>query len=156
MNTRQLEIYADEFLRKNFDLSLDVPLRVSKRMKSKLGVFSIKYNNHKVLSSEIVLSYNFIINNDKEAILDVLYHECVHYALYKKRLPFRDSDPEFINALKRLEISKTRKYKYKGQAFLYECRKCRYQFSKNMKGYEKRYMCGRCHGRFTYKGTIER
>ena len=112
MNARQLEIYADEFLRKNFNLSLDVPLRISKRMKSKLGVFSIKYNNHKVLSSEIVLSYNFIINNDKEAVLDVLYPECVHYALYKKRLPFRDSDPEFINALKRLGISKTRKYKY--------------------------------------------
>ncbi|WP_462422170.1 SprT-like domain-containing protein [Salinicoccus sp. Marseille-QA3877] len=156
MNTRQLEIYADEFLRKNFDLSLDVPLRISKRMKSKLGVFSIKYNDHKVLSSEIVISYNFIINNDKEAVLDVLYHECVHYALYKKRLPFRDSDPEFINTLEHLGISKTRRYKYRGQSFLYECRKCKYQFSKNMKGYEKRYICGKCHGKFTYIGTVQK
>lgn len=156
MNTQQLEIYAEDFLRENFNLTLDVPLRISKRMKSKLGVFSIKYNRNKVLSSEIVLSYNFIINNDTEAILDVLYHECVHYALYKKRLPFRDSDPEFINTLERLGISRTRSYKYKGQAFLYECRKCKYRFSKNMKGYEKRYMCGRCRGRFTYKGTIQR
>lgn len=156
MNTQQLEIYAEDFLRENFNLTLDVPLRISKRMKSKLGVFSIKYNRNKVLSSEIVLSYNFIINNGTEAILDVLYHECVHYALYKKRLPFRDSDPEFINTLERLGISRTRSYKYKGQAFLYECRKCKYRFSKNMKGYEKRYMCGRCRGRFTYKGTIQR
>ena len=156
MNVQQLQAYADDFLRKNFGLSLDVPLRVSKRMKSKLGVFSIKYNKNEVLSSEIVLSHNFIINNDKDAVLDVLYHECVHYALYKRKLPFRDSDPEFINTLERLEISRTRSYKYRGQSYLYECRKCGYQFSKNMKGYEKRYMCGRCRGKFTYRGTDQR
>lgn len=156
MNAQQLQNYAEDFLRKNFDLSLDVPLRISKRMKSKLGVFSIKYNRNEVLSSEIVLSYNFIINNDKDAVLDVLYHECVHYALYKKRLPFRDSDPEFIHTLERLGISRTRSYQYKGQSYLYECRKCRYQFSKNMKGYEKRYMCGKCHGKFVYRGTVQR
>lgn len=156
MNAQQLQNYAEDFLRKNFDLSLDVPLRISKRMKSKLGVFSIKYNRNEVLSSEIVLSYNFIINNDKDAVLDVLYHECVHYALYKKRLPFRDADPEFIHTLERLGISRTRSYQYKGQSYLYECRKCRYQFSKNMKGYEKRYMCGKCHGKFVYRGTVQR
>lgn len=156
MNAQQLKSYAEDFLKEHFDLPLDVPLRISKRMKSKLGVFSIKYNKNEVLSSEIVLSYNFVINNDKNVILDVLYHECVHYALYKKRLPFRDSDPEFINTLERLGISRTRSYKYKGQSYLYECRKCRYQFSKNMKGYEKRYMCGRCHGKFLYRGTVQR
>lgn len=156
MNSKQLQTYAEDFLKEHFDLSLDIPLRISKRMKSKLGVFSIKYNRDKILSSEIVLSYNFIINNDQEAVLDVLYHECVHYALYKKRLPFRDSDPEFINTLERLGISRTRSYKYKGQAYLYECMKCCYQFSKNMKGYEKRYICGKCHGKFTYIGTVQR
>lgn len=156
MNAQQLQSYAEDFLRKNFDLSLDVPLRISKRMKSKLGVFSIKYNKNEILSSEIVLSYNFVINNDKDAVLDVLYHECVHYALFKKRMPFRDSDPEFINTLERLGISKTRSYQYKGQSYLYECRKCGYRFSKNMKGYEKRYMCARCRGKFLYRGTVQR
>src|SRR5699024_10192726 len=156
MNAQQLKSYAEDFLKEHFDLPLDVPLRISKRMKSKLGVFSIKYNKNEVLSREIVLSYNFVINNDKNVILDVLYHEYVDYAQYKKRLHFRDSDPEFINTLERLEISSTRIYKYKGQSYLYECRKCIYQFSKNMKGYEKRSMCGRCHGKFLYRGTVQR
>lgn len=154
METQELEIYANEFLQKNFDISLEVPIRVSKRMKSKLGAFHIKYNRQTVVSTEIVISYNFIIHNSKKTILDVLYHECVHYALYTSGLPYKDSDKTFTDTLKQLGISKTRRYMYKGQAHLYECKKCKYQFSRKMKGFEKRYICRKCHGRFSYKGVV--
>ncbi|WP_250130053.1 SprT-like domain-containing protein [Jeotgalicoccus sp. WY2] len=91
-------------------------------MKSKLGAFQIKLQNRKVVSKEIVMSHSFLINNSKETILDVLYHECVHYALYTLKKPYRDSDREFTETLERLGIAKTRTYKYKGQAYLYECK----------------------------------
>lgn len=152
MDSKTLEMHADAFLQKYFDIPLGIPIRISKRMKSKLGAFQIKYNRQKVVRSEIVMSYNFMVHNSKETILDVLYHECVHYALYISGHPYRDSDQTFINTLKRLGISRTRTYAYKGQRHLYECRTCRYQFAKNVKGYEKRYICRKCRGKFIYVG----
>lgn len=154
MDLRTLEMHADEFLNKNFGIRLGVPIRISKRMKSRLGAFQIKYRGNEVVKSEIVISYEFIYHNTEETILDVLYHECVHYALYAQGLPYRDSDETFINALGRLGISRTRTYAYKGRSHLYECRRCRYNFSKNIKGYEKRYICGRCRGKFRYVGEM--
>lgn len=152
MDSKTLEMHADAFLQKYFDIPLGIPIRISKRMKSKLGAFQIKYNRQKVVRSEIVMSYNFMVHNSKETILDVLYHECVHYALYISGLPYRDSDQTFTNTLKRLGISRTRTYAYRGQRHLYECRTCGYQFAKNVKGYEKRYICRKCRGKFIYVG----
>lgn len=154
MNSTELAVCANEFLQKNFDIQLEIPIRISKRMKSKLGAFQIKYSGNNVVKSEIVISDDFISHNPKKIILDVLYHECVHYALYTLGEPYKDSAPVFINTLARLGISRTRRYAYKGQRYLYECSRCRYQFSKNVKGYEKRYICRKCRGKFSYKGIV--
>lgn len=154
MNSDEIHSCARKFLAENFGLTLEIPIRISKRMKSKLGVFQIKYQKKQVVSKEIVMSHTFLVNNSREIILDVLYHECVHYALYTLKKPYRDSDCEFTETLERLGIAKTRSYKYKGQAYLYECRKCSYEFTKRVKGYDKRYICRHCRGRFTYKGTV--
>lgn len=154
MVKKELHYQANKFLEDNFGLTLEIPIRISTRMKSKLGAFQIKYQKQQVVSKEIVMSHTFLVNNSREIILDVLYHECVHYALYTLQKPYRDSDREFTETLERLGIAKTRSYKYKGQAYLYECRKCSYQFTKRVKGYNKRYICRHCRGRFTYKGTV--
>ncbi|GAB3070638.1 SprT-like domain-containing protein [Salinicoccus sesuvii] len=158
MQQIQLERYADDFLKKAFHMPLGIRIRVSKRMKSKLGAFHIKYvRGHKEPQDmEIVMSNEFIENNSEDIVLDVLYHECVHYALFVTGQPYRDSDPVFIRTLERLGISKTRTHMYKGQSHIYECRKCKYQFSKNVKGYEKRYICRRCRGKFKYLGVTTR
>ncbi|WP_434122266.1 SprT-like domain-containing protein [Salinicoccus roseus] len=157
MEQIQLEQHADAFLKREFSMPLDIPIRISKRMKAKLGAFRIKYIRGKPQDKEmeIVMSHTFISNNPAETILDVLYHECVHYALFAKNQPYRDSDATFTRTLDRLGISRTRTHMYRGESHLYECRKCRYQFSRNMKGYEKRYICRRCRGRFRYAGVVE-
>ena len=154
MDSQSLKMYADAFLEGNFDMPLDIPIRISKRMKSRLGAFQIKCRNNEVVKREIVISHEFIKHNDEDTILDVLYHECVHYALYAQDRPYRDSDALFINTLDRLGISRTRTYSYKGRSHLYECRRCRYRFSKNVKGYEKRYRCRKCRGKFSYAGEL--
>lgn len=156
MEQIQLERHADDFLIRAFDMPLGIRIRISKRMKSKLGAFRIKYvrGNKNPQDMEIVMSHEFVQNNPDDIILDVLYHECVHYALFATGQPYRDSDPVFIRTLDRLGISKTRTHMYKGKSHLYECRKCRYQFRKNVKGYEKWYICRRCRGKFKYVGII--
>ncbi len=155
MNSEELYRCADKFLQENFGIELEIPIRLSKRMKSKLGAFQMKLQNKKVVSKEIVISDSFLNNNSAETILDVLYHECVHYALYTLKKPYKDSDREFNETLERLGIAKTRTYKYKGQAYLYQCKKCSYQFTKRVKGYNKRYICRHCRGKFIYKGMVE-
>ncbi|KKK35378.1 hypothetical protein WN59_00650 [Salinicoccus sediminis] len=154
MDSGTLKRHADEFLERNFDMPLGVPLRISSRMKSRLGAFQVKYIRGGDVKTEIVMSHEFIVHNSEEAILDVLYHECVHYALYTQDKPYRDSDALFISTLDRLGISRTRTYAYKGRSHLYECRRCRYRFSKNIKGYEKRYICRKCRGKFSYVGEL--
>lgn len=156
MNVRDLSIYADRFLQNHFNMSLGIPVRVSKRMTSKLGAFKIQYQRHTPVHLEIVISHNFLMHNSLDTVLDVLYHECVHYALFTLGKPYRDGDAYFIQTLNKLGISKTRTYQYKGTTHLYTCAKCSYQFTKNIKGYQKRYRCRYCRGHFLYKGTIQR
>lgn len=154
MNSTNLEIYADQFLKKHFNISLGVPIRISKRMTSKLGAFKVQYKGQQQVKAEIILSYNFLLNYPKDSILDVLYHECVHYALFSLGKPYKDSDEIFTRTLQELGISQTRTYHYKGKTHLYECPRCNYQFTRNMKGYQKRYICRKCKGKFAYKGII--
>ncbi len=157
MTQEELKYYAHEFLMGKFNIELNIPIRISKRMTSKLGAFRLKYiqGNRQKVDMEIIMSHNFIAHNTEQVILDVLYHECVHYALFIKGQPYKDSDPEFVETLNRLGVSQTRTHQFKGRRHLYECRKCRYQFSRNMKGYEKRYVCRKCRGRFSYVGEMK-
>ncbi|WP_256974704.1 SprT-like domain-containing protein [Salinicoccus roseus] len=152
MEQIHLERHADAFLRREFGMPLDIPIRISKRMKSKLGAFRIKYIRDKAHDKEmeIVMSHTFIRNNPTETILGVLYHKCVHYALFTKNQFYRDSDTTFIRTLDRLGISRTRTHMYRGEGSLYECRK--YQFSRNMIGYEKRYVYRRSVGGLSMLG----
>lgn len=152
MNEDVLTAYARDFCKENFKVEFNIPLRISSRMKTKLGAFVIKTKQNQVVQEEIVLSKSFIDNNQDDEILDVLYHECVHFCLYRLNKPYKDQDAYFKDTLRRLNISLTRTYMYKGILHHYQCPKCRYHFTKRMKGYEKRYICGRCHSKFKYIG----
>ena len=152
MDVKTMTDYAEQFCSKNFNINLMIPIRISSRMKNKLGAFVVKTKNRKIISEEIVISKSFVDNNSKAVILDVLYHECVHYALYKLGLPYKDQDQYFKDTLKELGIRKSRSYTYKGIEHIYFCPTCRYQFTKRMKGYEKRYICRTCHSKFKYVG----
>src|SRR5690625_7705580 len=99
MDSQSLKMYADAFLEGNFDMPLDIPIRISKRMKSRLGAFQIKCRYNEVVKREIVISHEFIKHNDEDTILDVLYHECVYYRLYAHGQLSRDTCSFFINRL---------------------------------------------------------
>src|SRR5699024_12039210 len=91
---------------------------------------------------------------DEETTIDGAYHEWAQYALYGQGRPYRDSGALFITTLGRLGISRTRTYSYTSRSQLYECRRRRSRFSKNVKGYEKRYRCRKCRGKFSYAGEL--
>ena len=157
METKQvtishLEEVANEFLEENFNLSLNVPIRISKRMTSTFGSFIRTINNFTGITKEkeIVLSYNLIKYQSYETTIDVLKHECVHYALFKLDKPFKDGQVYFENTLRRLGVSSTRTYAYKGKAHLYSCSDCSNSFTQKRKFDTSRYHCGKCKGSLRY------
>ena len=144
----QLQKLAVNFVSTEYGIEQVVPIVISSRMKNKLGVFIMRNGK----AYKIQLSQNLIDYYNDIAIADVLYHECVHYALFTLKLPYRDGNEYFESELKRLNVNSSRTYPYKGIVHRYECPHCRIPFKKMMKGYEKRYNCGRCRGKFKYLG----
>lgn len=148
MNQTQLTQEATTFLRKHFDMELDIPIRISKRMTATFGVF---YHNRKDTAKEIAMSATFIENNSTDVVLDVLYHECVHYALFVKGLPYRDKDDFFKSTVDRLGIARTRHYEYKGKVHVYQCEQCQGVIQRRRRFNVKNYRCGECRlGKFEY------
>ena len=144
----KLTVVASNFLKKEYGLILTVPIRVSSRMTTKLGAFVTKANK----PHEIIISKNLLENYSEDTIVDVLKHECVHYALCSLGYPYRDGQAKFEMELKRLGVSSTYTYSFKGTVHLYACKKCNVVFHKKMKGYEKRYCCAKCRRKFKYLG----
>lgn len=148
MNLEELTKLANDFLLKEYHLDLKIPIEISSRMKKSLGAFVIRNN----VAYKIKISKNLINYYNQEIIVDVLYHECIHYALFTLKRPYKDGEAYFKNELKRLGVSESHTYVYKGIVHYYQCPNCNIIFERKMKGYERRYYCAVCNGKFKYLG----
>jgi SprT-like protein len=102
LTIEELTRHAKEFLRKNYDMDLTVPITINPRLKSSLGRFVFSKSPNEIQIAGYVIKYA-----DKSVILDTLFHECVHYALYMQGKPFNDGDELFELELRRLGVSST-------------------------------------------------
>ena len=105
--TEQMTIFANNFLKDEFNLELSAPIEICGRLTRTGGSFH--YNSRLKKSLKIKMSERFIacalLDNDGiEAILDILKHELVHHALFELDKPCRDGDYEFESTLARLHI----------------------------------------------------
>ncbi len=95
--------YANNFLVKNYGMTLDVELIINGRLTKTYGRFKYERNRfsgeEKALSVE--LNKTFIIHNSKEDVFNVLRHELIHYALFRLGKPNSDGDLYFENELKK-------------------------------------------------------
>lgn len=107
---KDLGAYANEFLEKNYNTNLTVPIKISGRLTSSGGYFHGIIRGGVREPMEIQLSERFISSalhdgqEGLEAILDTLKHELVHYVLFKQGRKFHDGDCEFESELARLDI----------------------------------------------------
>jgi SprT-like protein len=76
MDGRELYEIAREFLDKEFNMKLEIPIFISNRMKIMFGYFQRRNNK----SWKIQISQEFINTHQREHVIDVLKHELVHYA----------------------------------------------------------------------------
>lgn len=118
---KRLTNIANDFMKSEFNTTLDIPLKLNGRFTTCLGRFSYKTyfgkadSEHKIeLAKDLLEYYSF------ETAIDVLKHELVHYGLYKKGLPHQDKDKtfkDFCNA-RGISLSHTIRQGYK---FVYTC-----------------------------------
>lgn len=125
----QLEKYASKFLKDNYQLEMSIPLELNGRMKRTCGWFkSLRFKDGRTpIALKIELNKFFVENNEPVAVLDVLRHELVHYALFQQGKPNTDGHPVFEGELRRLGIvsqSTINKYEIKSKPVrksVYQC-----------------------------------
>lgn len=109
--TKEMTLFASNFLRDNFDMELNIPIIIDGRLTSSGGLFKYQRSFLGNTPIEIKMSERFIAcalldesTEGIETILDVLKHELVHYALCAKGIPHSDGTPEFEGKLAELGI----------------------------------------------------
>lgn len=147
---QELEQEATKFLKETFGMKLLIPIVISNRMKSSLGLF--RYYRDTKQPIDIRISKNLLENYSEEDILGTLKHECVHYALFMMGKPHRDGDFWFEQVLRLYNIPRTRTKKYKGLGYEYECTRCGKTIVGRSKGQEKRYITKCCNAEMKYLG----
>lgn len=145
-----IEIYTKlvkNFLKKNFDLELTVPVEINNRLTRSLG----RFVHTSATPEKIEVSRSLIKYHTKEEMMDVLYHEAVHYACFVMSKPFHDGDRYFEETLKRLNVSPTNTIPFRGELHVCVCSKCglnNYSSSKyNFIKYK--YKCMKCKDQLT-------
>ena len=120
----KLEKHANEFLKKEFNLTLEIPIEINGRLKRAAGRYCCKINQitGEITPEKIQIARFTIEDNKTEDVIDTLKHELVHYALSVKGEKFHDKDLNFINTCNRLGIGLTHNYKSKYKIF--KCKKC--------------------------------
>jgi SprT-like protein len=119
MQQEELVAFAKSFLQENYGLMLDIPVVRNNRLRSTHGRFVIMNNQaNKIDLAGYLLDYGAI-----EAILGVLKHECIHYALFKKGINHHDGDPAFEMELVKHQAPKTRTLNI-GKYYLLKCGQC--------------------------------
>jgi SprT-like protein len=103
LTIEELTRHAKEFLRKNYDMDLTVPIVINHRLKKAMGRF-VYYKTSKTPVAIQIAGY-VIKYADKTVILDTLYHELIHYALFMQGTPFADGTDSFESELRRLGVS---------------------------------------------------
>lgn len=109
MNSLLIEVKEnmEKFLLDNFNLTLDIPVRINGRL-SKTGgqfVYYTKTSYRQKQAVKITIAKHALRDYPLSNIIDIAYHECIHYALFTKNLPFRDKDQYFIDTCNKLGVS---------------------------------------------------
>lgn len=126
MTLSQLNRHANKFLGENYGMKMEIPLKLNGRLSVACGRF--RHYNVAGRPLDVELNKKFVENNADDVVLDVLYHELVHYALYMKNRDYRDGQSDFENELKRLGILSqsniATKHKIVAIYHIYLCKVC--------------------------------
>lgn len=103
--TKEMEIYAQNFLKENFNMSIEIPIVIDGRLTRTGGSYHHTIKKPIMIKVSERFMYGALLDNEGvEAILDVLKHELVHYALHMQGKDYNDGQKEFEETLAKLNI----------------------------------------------------
>lgn len=114
---------AYKFLQLNYGLKLDIPIKRNNRLRTTLGRYVISHDDQPL---RIEIAGNTLNYGTASSIIEILKHECIHYALHKKGLPYHDGDPLFEAELRKHHVPST-DTKIIGKYYLFRCQKCSHE-----------------------------
>lgn len=102
----QMKVYSRNFLKENFDMKLEIPIKIDGRLTRTGG--SYHHTTKKALMIKVSerFMYGALLDETEGvgAILDILEHELVHYALHMQGKDYNDGSKEFEETLARLNV----------------------------------------------------
>lgn len=120
MDIKELTQIAKDFLRDAYGLKLTIPLKRNNRLRTTQGRYVMKYNYTPV---RIELSGYTLDYGTEEAIIGVLKHECIHYALHQLGKPYKDGTAVFEAELKKHGAPTTGTC-FIGKLYTFTCNEC--------------------------------
>lgn len=157
---KELEAIARQFLSRNFQIDLHIPIKRNNRLRSSLGRYVMDREGSPL---RIELSGYLLTYGKKEVVIGVLKHECIHYAFHQKGKPMEDGTYEFEQALKRYGAPSTKTLKV-GKFYTFLCKKCKKEGEtrlKRIRTHHQQYRTKCCHapviltGEKIYDGSVE-
>ena len=120
MTIEELTQLASDFLRENYGMELGIPILRNNRLSKAMGRYLRNYDgtSHSIEIGGYIFEYA-----TREVVIDTLYHECVHYALFERGEPHSDGHPHFEAELARLGVGATETCNV-GFYVLYTCAEC--------------------------------
>ena len=110
---KEAKTFANKFLMENFNMRLEIPIKMNGRLSSTLGRYMSRTYFGEFMPVSIELSKTHLtaalIVGDVEEVYDTLKHELVHYALSVQGKNFNDGSYDFEMKLYELNISSSGK-----------------------------------------------
>lgn len=155
MDIQQLEKIANDFLIDSYGLTLDIPIVRNNRLRTTLGVF-ISYKGN-IAPARIEIAGKVFEYAQESVLIDILKHECVHYALRELNKPYSDGDVYFESELKRLNVGASED-NYVGKDYVCKCDKCGAVFETSVLAHiklaGKKYKTSCCRSGYTVTDVI--
>ena len=103
---QQMRMYARNFLKENFDMKLEIPIKIDGRLTRTGGSYHHTVKKALMIKVSERFMYGALLDETEGvgAILDILEHELVHYALHMQGKDYYDGSKEFEETLARLNI----------------------------------------------------
>lgn len=117
---KELTKIAQNFLKNNYGIDLNIPIKRNNRLRSTHGRFMINANQKPL---RIEIAGKAIDYGTDEAIIGILKHECIHYALYLQGRAYQDGHPEFEGELRKHQAPSTNTFKI-GIYYVFSCNRC--------------------------------
>lgn len=151
MTLEELTNYAKDFLEKNYDLPLNIPIQRNNRLRSSYGRFVYNQDANPLRIEIAGLMFDYASD---DIIYNVLRHECIHYALFVLGKAYQDGADDFEAALIAHDAAASNTLKI-GKFYSYHCMICQQVYETRVKQVAKtphKYRSNCCHGKVKVMG----